>query len=62
MTNQEEFISSTTTDKSRYLESWEFHIKELSSIGYASGKLSRVEEIQKELNEILSLAAERDFK
>ena len=67
MTNQEEFLSSTTTDKNRYIETWNSHIQQLTTLGlpliYAEdGLFDELTRIQDRLEELVKIAADEDFK
>ena len=66
MTNKEEFLSSTTKSKSRYIESWNNHIQELTRIGYplikaGDGLFDELTAIQDRLDELVEIAAKEEF-
>lgn len=60
----------TTNDKNKYIEAWNSHIKQLSSLGLplldvaVRGRISYYEElkqIQQRLEELVLIAAKKDF-
>ena len=69
MSNKSEFLSSTTSDKGRYITIWENHVNELERIGTALLCASKTNElydelhkIQSRLNQLIQIAANEDFK
>jgi len=63
---REEWMSSTTTDKGRYIEAWTSHIENLGRIGYplikaGDGLFDELTRIQDRLEELLKIAAKVEF-
>jgi len=64
--SEREFRSSHTTDKETYIKSWNNHIEELISIGYplmraGDGLFDELTRIQDRLEELVKIAADKDF-
>ena len=69
MTNQEEFLSSTTTDKEKYIRTWTGHVNQLINLGLplmTAGKntdyYDELLDIQDRLDKLIQIAADEDFK
>ena len=69
MTNQEEFLSSTTSNKEKYIRAWTEHVNQLTNLGLplmtATKDINYYNElldIQDHLNKLIQIAANEDFK
>ncbi len=66
---KEEFLSSTTKDKQRFIDAWTSHVNQLSSLGLAlidasdgTEYFDELQVMQQRLNELVQIAADEDFK
>ena len=67
MTNKEEFLSSTTTDKVKYIKTWNEYIQQLTKLALPlmhaeDGLFDELTRIQDRLEELVLIAADEDFK
>jgi len=69
MSNQEEFLSSTTTDKAKYIRTWKDHINQIERLGSPLLDASITAELYEELRviksrliELVEIAADEDFR
>ena len=69
MTNQEEFLSSTTSDKEKYIKMWKEHVNQLTRLGLPLMTATKdvnyydeLLEIQDNLMRLIQIAADEDFK
>ena len=67
---KEEFLSSTTSDKEKYIRNWKEYVNQLARLAYPLINASKAQneyyaellEIQSRLNQLIQIAANEDFK